>query len=77
MGKIKSAVLTAILVAAIAVLAFFALFSWQVPGSNGVDRYNSFISSIRMGGDLTGEAYAVLYPEGVITVSDFEFGKPE
>lgn len=77
MGKIKSAVLTAILVAAIAVLAFFALFSWQVPGSNGVDRYNSFISSIRMGGDLTGEAYAELYPEGVITVSDYEFGKPE
>ena len=76
MGKIKSAVITVILVAAIAVLAFFALFSWQVPGSNGVDRYNSFISSIHLGGDLSGEAHAVLYPEGVITAADYEYGKP-
>lgn len=77
MGKIKSAIITALVVVAIAVLSFFALFSWQVPGSGGVDRYNSFISSIHLGGDLTGEAYAVLYPEGVISQSDYESGKPD
>lgn len=77
MGKIKSAVITAFLVVAVFVLSFFALFSWQVPGSNGVDRYNSFLSSISLGGGLTGEAYALLYPEGVITSSDYEFAKPE
>lgn len=77
MGKIKSAVITAILVAAIVVLAFFATVSFKVPGSNGVERYNSFMSSIRLGGDLTGRASAVLYPDGVISAADFEAGKPE
>lgn len=77
MGKIKSAIITALLVAAIAVLAFFSLFSWQVPGTNGVKRYNSFISSIHLGADLTGEASTVLYPEGVITAADYNFGMPE
>lgn len=71
MGKIKSAVITALLVAAVALLAFFALFSWQVPGSNGVKRYNSFISNIRLGGDLTGGATTVLFPEGVVSVKDY------
>lgn len=77
MGKIKSAVITAFLVVAVFVLSFFALFSWQVPGSGGVDRYNSFLSSIGLGGGLTGEAYALLYPEGVITSSDYAFAKPD
>ena len=77
MGKIKSAILTAILVAAIVVLAFFATVSYTVPGSNGVKRYNSFITSISLGGDLTGEAVAVLYPEGVISDADYKFGIPE
>lgn len=76
MGKVKSAIITTLLVAAILVLAFFALFSWQVPGSGGVDRYNSFISNIHLGSNLTGEATAVLYPEGVITSAEFERGKP-
>lgn len=77
MGKIKSAIITALVVAAILVLAFFSLFSWTVPGSNGVKRYNSFISSIHMGGDLTGEASAVLYPEGVLSAKDYEDGIPD
>lgn len=72
MGKIKSAIITALLAAAIAVLAVFALFSWQVPGSNGVKRYNSFISSIHLGGDLTGNATTVLYPEGVIPADEYD-----
>lgn len=72
MGKIKSAIITALLSAAIAVLAVFALFSWQVPGSNGVKRYNSFISSIHLGSDMTGNATAVLYPDGVISAVEYE-----
>lgn len=77
MGKIKSAIITSLLVAAILVLAFFALVSLQVPGSGGVDRYNSFISSINLGGDVTGEAHAVLYPDGVISAEDYNFSLPE
>ena len=71
MGKIKSAILTALLVAAIIVLTLFAVISCNVPGTNGVKRYNSFISSIPLGGEFTGEAYAVLYPEGVISAADY------
>ena len=71
MGKIKSAIITALLAAAVAVLAVFALFSWQVPGSNGVKRYNSFIASIHLGGNITGDATTVLYPDGVISAADY------
>lgn len=71
MGKIKSAIITALLVAAMLVLAFFAFFSWDVPDSNKVKRYNSFISSIHLGADLTGEATTVLYPEGVISAAEY------
>lgn len=77
MGKIKSAILTAILLAGIIVLAFFATVSYTVPGSGGVKKYNSFISSISLGGDLTGEAVAVLYPDGVISEADYNFGIPD
>lgn len=76
MGKIKSAIITAILLAAILVLGFFATVSCAVPNSNGVKRYNSFISSIRLGADLTGEATTVLYPEGVISAADYFEGLP-
>ncbi|MDE7452820.1 MAG: hypothetical protein K2N22_00240 [Clostridia bacterium] len=76
MGKIKSAIITAILLAAIVVLGFFVTVSYTVPKSNGVDRYNSFISSIHLGADLTGEATAVIYPEGVISVTDYKEGLP-
>ncbi len=68
MGKVKSAIITALLLAAILVLSLFATISCDVPGTNNVSRYNSFISSINLGSDLTGEAYALLYPEGVISV---------
>ncbi len=77
MGKIKSAIITAILVAAIVILALFSVISCTVPGSNGVKRYNSFISSIHLGSDFTGEAYTVLYPEGVLSAADYTFGIPD
>lgn len=77
MGKIKSAIITAILVAGLIVLAFFATVSYPVPGTNKVDKHNSFISTITLGGDLTGEAVAVLYPKGVVSAADYEFGIPD
>ena len=77
MGKIKSAIITAILVAAIVVLAFFATVSFPMAGSGKVKKYNSFITSISLGGDLTGEAVAVLYPKGVISAADYKAGIPD
>lgn len=68
MGKVKSAIITALVVAAVVILSLFAVISCPV---NEVERYNSFISSIHMGGDLTGEAYALFYPEGVISESAY------
>lgn len=73
MGKVKSAIITAFFVAAVIVLALFATVSCEVPFSNGVKRYNSFITSIRMSSELTGDAYALLYPEGVISAADYDF----
>lgn len=77
MGKIKSAILTAILLAGIVVLAFFATVSFNMAGSEGVKRYNSFISSITLGSDLSGEAVTVLYPDGVISDNDYKSGIPD
>lgn len=71
MNKVKSAIITAILVAAIIVLGLFAVISCDVPGSNGVEKYNGFIGSIRLGSEFTGEAYTMLYPEGVISAEDY------
>lgn len=71
MGKVKSSIITSILVIAVVVLTFFATVSFNLIGSNGVKRYNSFMSSIHLGSDLTGEAYALLYPEGVISSSRY------
>ena len=73
MGKVKSAIITALLVAAILVLALFATISCDVPGSNHVKRYNSFMSMIPLGSDLTGEAATVIYPEGVLSDSDYNY----
>lgn len=71
MGKVKSAIITALLIAAMLVLTLFAVISCDVPGTNGVSRYNSFLSSIHLGGEFSGNAYALLYPEGVISVTDY------
>ena len=68
MGKVKSAIITALVVAAVLILSLFATISCPL---NEVERYNSFVSSIHMGSDLTGEAYALFYPEGVISASDY------
>ena len=70
MNKIKSAIITVLLVAAVVVLAGFATISCNL--SDGVKRYNSFITSIHMGSEFTGSAYTLLYPEGTISASKYE-----
>lgn len=70
MGKVKSAIITALLVIAIIVAAFFATVSYPI---GTVERYNSIASSISLGSDLSGNAYAVLYPDGVISAQDYLF----
>ena len=72
MGKVKSAIITALLLAAIITLTLFATISCNVPGSNGVKRYNSFISSIPLGSEFSGDASVIIYPEGVITEEIYE-----
>lgn len=71
MGKVKSAIITALLVAAIIVLALFATISCDVPKSNGTKRYNSFISSIPLGSELTGDASTIFYADGVLTEEEY------
>ena len=72
MGKVKSAIITALLVAAIVVLTLFATVSIpNLPGSDGTERYNSFISSISLGSEFTGDATLTFYPEGVMTEDDY------
>lgn len=77
MGKIKSAIITALLVAAIIVLALFATISCDVPNSDGTKRYNSFISSISLGSEFTGDAIVTVYPEGVMTENDYRLAKKD
>ena len=74
MSKVKSAIITALLVAAIIVLGLFAVISCEVPGSNGVETYNGFIGNIRLGSEFTGEVYTMLYPKGVISAADYHLG---
>ena len=71
MGKIKSAVITAIVALATLALFLFGVVSCGLPG--GVNRYNSILASIHLGSELSGDAYAVLLPEGVITAEEYEF----
>ena len=71
MGKIKSAIITAIVVLATAALFLFGVVSCELPG--GVNRYNSILSNVHLGSELTGDAYATLLPEGVITAEEYDF----
>ncbi len=70
MSKVKSAIITTLLVLAIAVAAFFAVISFPV--ENNVKRLNSIASNINLGADFSGYAYTTIYPEGVITAETYE-----
>lgn len=69
MSKVKSAIITTLLVLAIAVAAFFAVISFPV--ENNVKRLNSIASNIHLGADLSGYAYTTVYPEGVISAEEY------
>ncbi|MCD8307833.1 MAG: hypothetical protein LUD51_06390 [Clostridia bacterium] len=70
MKKVSSVIITTILVAAIVALAFFSVISFSYNG--GVSRFNSFVTEISMGSEFSGDAYAVLYPDGVISAADYD-----
>ncbi len=72
MSKVKSAIITTLFVIAIVVLALFSTVSWPVAGTDGTDTLNSFVGNIHLGGDFTGNAYVMLYPEGVISAADYD-----
>lgn len=71
MGKIKSAVITAIVALATLALFLFGVVSCGLP--DGVHRYNSILSNIHLGSELSGDAYVTLLPEGVITAEEYGF----
>lgn len=71
MGKIKSAIITAIVALATLTLFLFGVISCDLPG--GVNRYNSILANIKLGSELSGEAYTVLLPEGVITAEEYAY----
>lgn len=77
MNKIKSAVISVLFGLAALALLLLAVISCDVPGSNHVKRYNSILQSITLSSSFGGEAYSVLYPEGVISASKYYAGIPE
>ncbi len=70
MGKVKSAIITVIVALAVVVLFLFGVITCRLPG--GIEIYNSILSSVHLGSDLSGEAYTVLLPDGVITAEEYE-----
>ncbi len=75
MGKVKSAIITAIVCLAVLAMLFFAVVSFNY-GSSG-KRLNSVLSSISLGSEFTGDAETVIYPEGIITAREYELYIPE
>ena len=71
MGKIRSAIITAIVALATLALFFFGVVSFDLPGN--IDRYNSILSNIGLGSELSGDVYTVLLPDGVITAEEYDF----
>ncbi len=69
MSKVKSAIIAAIVAIAILVASFFAVVSF--PYAGGSKRLNSVLSSISLGAEYTGNAEAVIYPEGVVTEAEW------
>ncbi len=70
MGKVRSAIVTTIIVLAIVALGFFSVISFSY--SSGSKRYSSFVSSIDMSSEFTGSAYALMYPDGVISADEYD-----
>ncbi len=69
MSKVKSAIITAFVVIAIIVAAVFGVASFNV---GATQRYNSIAAEIPLGSDYSGYVYTTIYPEGVISQSDYD-----
>ncbi len=70
MSKVKSAIISAIVAIAIVVAAVFGVVSFN---TGETERYNSIASQISLGSDFTGYVYTTIYPEGVISQSDYNY----
>lgn len=70
MSKVKSAIITSLVVIAIIVAAFFGTISFNV---SATQRYNSIAASISLGSDFTGYATRTLYPEGVVSADEYAY----
>ncbi len=75
MGKIRSAIITAIVALATLALFFFGVVSFDLPGN--IDRYNSILANIGLGSELSGDVYTVLLPEGVISAAEYDSAMAE
>ncbi len=75
MGKVKSTIITVITVLAVLTLLLFSVISCDLPG--GVERYNSILSNLHLGSEFTGDAYATILPEGVISAEEYRLSMPE
>ena len=74
MSKVKSAIITSIVVIAIIVAAFFGTVSFRI---SDTQRYNSIAASISMGSDFTGYATKTMYPEGVVSSDKYSYMSDE
>ena len=69
MSKVKSAVITALVVIAIIVAAVFGTVSFNV---GAAQRYNSIAARIPLGSEFSGYVYTTVYPEGVISANEYD-----
>lgn len=68
MSKVRSAITAALVVIAIIVAAVFGVASFN---AGVAQRYNAIAAEIPLGSDYTGYVYTTIYPEGVISASDY------
>ena len=69
MSKVKSAIITALVVIAIIVAAVFGTVSFNV---GAAQRYNSIAARIPLGSEFSGCVYTTVYPEGVISANEYD-----
>lgn len=68
MSRVRSAIVTALVVIAIIVAAVFGVASMNI---GATQRYNSFAANIPLGSEFTGYVTTTIYPEGVVSKSDY------
>lgn len=68
MSRVRSAIVTALVVIAIIVAAVFGVVSINI---GATQRYNSIAAGIPLGSEFTGYVNATVYPEGVVSQSEY------